>query len=50
MKELKELLYGVSIDAVQGSTAIQINQVTSDSRIVEEQDLFETNWQNTGIC
>ncbi|MGB2243014.1 MAG: Mur ligase domain-containing protein, partial [Flavobacteriaceae bacterium] len=40
MKELKELLYGVSIDAVQGSTAIQINQVTSDSRIVEEQDLF----------
>lgn len=40
MKELKELLYGVSIDAVQGSTAIQINQVTSDSRIVEDQGLF----------
>ena len=40
MKELKELLYGVSIDAVQGSTAIQINQVTADSRIVEDQDLF----------
>ncbi|MBL6656919.1 MAG: UDP-N-acetylmuramoyl-L-alanyl-D-glutamate--2,6-diaminopimelate ligase, partial [Flavobacteriaceae bacterium] len=40
MKELKELLYGVSIDAVHGSTAIQINQVTADSRIVEDQDLF----------
>lgn len=40
MKELKELLYGVSIEAVQGSTAVQVNEVTADSRNIKHQDLF----------
>lgn len=40
MKNLKDLLFGVSINAVQGSTDRNINAVQFDSRKIESGDLF----------
>ena len=38
--QLKELLFGVSIDAVLGSTSVSIEGVTSDSRALGSNSLF----------
>ena len=38
--QLKELLFGVSIDAVLGSTSVSIEDVTSDSRALGSNSLF----------
>ena len=38
--QLKELLFGVSIDAVLGSTSVSIDSVTSDSRVLGSNSLF----------
>ena len=38
--QLKELLFGVSIDAVLGSTSVSIEGVTSDSRALGTNSLF----------
>ena len=38
--QLKELLFGVSIDAVLGSTSVSIEGVTSDSRVLGTNSLF----------
>ncbi|MEC7659079.1 MAG: Mur ligase family protein, partial [Bacteroidota bacterium] len=38
--QLKELLFGVSIDAVLGSTSVSIDGVTSDSRELGSNSLF----------
>ena len=38
--QLKELLFGVSIDAVLGSTSVSIDGVTSDSRALGSNSLF----------
>ena len=38
--QLKELLFGVSIESVFGTTSISINHVTADSRQVESNALF----------
>ena len=40
MKLLKDILYGVSVEAVVGSTAIEIEQIEFDSRRVGEGSLF----------
>ncbi|MGI9547873.1 MAG: Mur ligase family protein, partial [Flavobacteriaceae bacterium] len=40
MKLLKDILYGVRLKAVTGSTAIEIGQVQFDSRKVANNDLF----------
>ena len=40
MKLLKDILYGVSVEAVVGSTATEIEQIEFDSRRVGEGSLF----------
>ena len=40
MKQLKDILFGVQIEAIQGSTAKTINAIQFDSRQVGEADLF----------
>ena len=40
MKQLKDLLFGVSIKAVSGSTAISVRELCFDSRKVEAGDVF----------
>ncbi len=40
MKSLKDILYGVGLTAVSGTTGIGINAVCFDSRKVEENDVF----------
>jgi UDP-N-acetylmuramoyl-L-alanyl-D-glutamate--2,6-diaminopimelate ligase len=40
MKQLKDILFGVQIEAIQGSTAQTINAIQFDSRQVAEGDLF----------
>ena len=40
MKQLKDILFGVQIEAIQGSTALTINTIQFDSRKVGEGDLF----------
>ncbi|MGB5237555.1 MAG: UDP-N-acetylmuramoyl-L-alanyl-D-glutamate--2,6-diaminopimelate ligase [Flavobacteriaceae bacterium] len=40
MKSLKDILYGVSLSAVSGSTDIDIHKLQFDSRAVQEMDAF----------
>ncbi|PQJ15694.1 UDP-N-acetylmuramoyl-L-alanyl-D-glutamate--2,6-diaminopimelate ligase [Aureicoccus marinus] len=40
MKVLRDILYGVSLDAVSGDTAVEIAEVQFDSRRVGDQDVF----------
>ena len=40
MKSLKDILYGVGITAVSGSTDIRINAIAFDSRIISMDDAF----------
>jgi UDP-N-acetylmuramoyl-L-alanyl-D-glutamate--2,6-diaminopimelate ligase len=40
MKQLKDLLYRVNIEAVTGSTAIDINKIEFDSRKITDGDVF----------
>ena len=40
MKQLKELLFGVQIEAIQGRTDVLIRQINFDSRAVKLGDLF----------
>ena len=40
MKPLKDILFGVSLRAVSGSTATNINAINFDSREVKEKDVF----------
>ncbi|MFO7745558.1 MAG: UDP-N-acetylmuramoyl-L-alanyl-D-glutamate--2,6-diaminopimelate ligase [Psychroflexus sp.] len=40
MKVLKDILYKVSIESVKGSTAIELNHIHFDSRLVTNQDVF----------
>ena len=40
MRSLKDILYGVRITAVSGSTEVPVNSVQFDSRTVEKNDAF----------
>ena len=40
MKQLKDLLFGVSLKAVSGSTAIEVSELCFDSRKVTSRDVF----------
>ena len=40
MKALKDILYGVGLSAVSGSTAILVNSICFDSRSVGMDDVF----------
>mgnify|MGYP001814926956 CR=1 FL=1 len=40
MKQLKDLLFGVSLKAVSGSTAIEVSDLCFDSRKVTDRDVF----------
>ena len=40
MKSLKDILYGVNLTAVSGSTDIEINSIQFDSRKLQKQDAF----------
>lgn len=40
MKKLKEILYKVHIEAVHGSTDVQVNKVEFDSRKITKGDVF----------
>ena len=40
MKQLKDILFGVPLQTVSGSTAIQISGIAFDSRSVTQQSLF----------
>jgi UDP-N-acetylmuramoyl-L-alanyl-D-glutamate--2,6-diaminopimelate ligase len=40
MKSLKDILYGVSLTAVSGSTAKMIHAICFDSRLVQQDDVF----------
>jgi UDP-N-acetylmuramoyl-L-alanyl-D-glutamate--2,6-diaminopimelate ligase len=40
MKSLKDILYGVSLTAVSGSTSVMVNKICFDSRLVEFDDVF----------
>lgn len=40
MSILKDILYKVSIEAVNGSTDIAINKIEFDSRKIEQDDTF----------
>ncbi|WP_282115869.1 UDP-N-acetylmuramoyl-L-alanyl-D-glutamate--2,6-diaminopimelate ligase [Cellulophaga baltica] len=40
MKSLKDILFGVSITAVSGSTSVMVNSICFDSRIVSDDDVF----------
>ena len=38
--KLKEVLYKVAIEAVQGSTDVEVNAIHFDSRKIEKDDVF----------
>lgn len=40
MKQLKDILFGVSIEAVEGKTNLSFQQLVFDSRMVSEQSVF----------
>ena len=40
MKSLKDILYGVNLTAVSGSTDIEIHSIQFDSRKLQKQDAF----------
>ncbi len=40
MKQLKDILFGVQLKTVSGSTAVQISEVAFDSRVVTQGSLF----------
>ncbi len=40
MKSLKDILYGVGLTAVSGSTAKMVNNICFDSRLVQSDDVF----------
>ncbi len=40
MKSLKDILFGVSLTAVSGSTSVMVNKICFDSRLVELDDVF----------
>ena len=40
MKLLKDILYKVTLNAVAGSTNIEVNTIVFDSRLVEKNDVF----------
>lgn len=40
MKQLKDLLFGVQIEATQGRTDVEIKQIAFDSRVINSGDLF----------
>ena len=40
MKILKDILYKVSIESIKGSTAIEVNHIHFDSRLVSSNDVF----------
>ena len=40
MMELKDILYKVNINAVVGSTSIEVNTIHFDSRLIKENDVF----------
>ena len=40
MKKLKEILYKVHIEAVHGSTDVQVNKIEFDSRKITQGDVF----------
>ena len=40
MKQLKDLLFGVQIEAIQGRTDVEIKQIAFDSRGIKSGDLF----------
>ena len=40
MKSLKDILFGVSLTAVSGSTSVMVNKICFDSRLVEVGDVF----------
>ncbi len=40
MKELKDILYKVTINAVVGSTSVQVNAIDFDSRNISKNDVF----------
>ncbi len=40
MKNLKDILYNVSVNAVYGSTDVPINAIAFDSRIITKNDIF----------
>lgn len=40
MKSLKDILYGVGLTAVSGSTTIEVNSISFDSRKVSQGDIF----------
>lgn len=40
MRKLKDILYGVALEAVTGSTDIQISGITTDSRLVDSNTIF----------
>ena len=40
MKKLQDILYGVSIESIVGSTAIPIKDIEFDSRKIKKENLF----------
>ena len=40
MKSLKDILFGVSLTAVSGSTSVSVNKICFDSRLVGAEDVF----------
>tara|TARA_R110002033_G_scaffold79931_5_gene131201 strand:+ start:15565 stop:17028 length:1464 start_codon:yes stop_codon:yes gene_type:complete len=40
MKSLKDILFGVSLTAVSGSTSVMVDKICFDSRLVEMNDVF----------
>ena len=40
MKQLKDLLVGVQIEATQGRTDVELKQIAFDSRVIKFGDLF----------
>ena len=40
MKSLKDILFGVSLTAVSGSTSVLVNKICFDSRLVGAEDVF----------
>ena len=40
MKSLKDILFGVSLTAVSGSTSVLVNKICFDSRLVQMDDVF----------
>ena len=40
MRVLKDILYNVALQSVQGTTDVRINSIQYDSRIVDKNDVF----------